>query len=128
MLAYFQSSFHRSSHFPSSFRQIILSSTALTMTSSFSPGFSDNSFPPHFLFVRVAATLTWYSTFISPSYWETTKTAFSHQIDLKKNKQLKRVSNKLWTFSWTPSPLSQIFSVSLDPRLQLCLFLSYLEG
>lgn len=61
------------SHLPSSFRQISLLSTALTMTSSVSPALIASSFPLHFLLVSVWTTVTWYSTCISPSYWKSLK-------------------------------------------------------
>lgn len=59
----------RDSHFPSSVRQISLLSTALTMTSSFSPALTGSSLALHFLQVSVGEMVTWYSTCISPSYW-----------------------------------------------------------
>lgn len=60
----------RYSHLPSSFRQISLSSTALTMTSSISLALTGSSLPVHFLLVSVGAMVTWYNACISPSYWK----------------------------------------------------------
>lgn len=59
-------------HLPSSFRQMSLSPIAFMMTSSLSLALTGSSLLAHFLLVSVGMTIAWYSTFMSPSYCQTT--------------------------------------------------------